>query len=92
MRSAVGERGRLPQHRGECHVRSDGSYGHWAFEVTLDMDMFKDIIVNHRLPMQSVLSAQVDAGMTPGQVAMTPYDSNSLMIRCFILPSRIEQR
>ena len=89
MRSAVGERGRLPQHRGECHVRSDGSYGHWAFEVTLDMDMFKDIIVNHRLPMQSVLSAQVDASMTPGQV---PYDSNSLMIRCFILPSRIEQR
>ena len=53
--------------------------GTGVFEVALDMDMLKDVIVDHRLPMQSMLSAQVDAGMTPGRVAMTPYDSNSPM-------------
>jgi DNA-directed RNA polymerase II subunit RPB1 len=33
-------------------------------EVALDMDMPKDFIVDHRLPKQSMLPAQVDAGMT----------------------------
>jgi len=45
-----------------------------SFEVALDM--LKDAIVNHRLPVRNMLAAQVDGGMTPGQVAMTPYDSN----------------
>lgn len=51
--------------------------GTGAFEVALDIDMLKDVIVDSGLPMQSMLSAHVGDGMTPGQVAMTPYDSNS---------------
>jgi DNA-directed RNA polymerase II subunit RPB1 len=77
--AAVGE-------RDDCHGIAENvmfgqmaPMGTGAFDVALDMDMLKDVIVDHRLPMQSVLSAQVDAGMTPGQVAMTPYDSNSPM-------------
>ncbi len=77
--AAVGE-------RDDCHGIAENvmfgqmaPMGTGAFEVALDMDMLKDVIVDHRLPMQSMLSAQVDAGMTPGQVAMTPYDSNSPM-------------
>jgi len=46
-----------------------------SFEVALDM--LKDAIADHRLPVQNMLAAQVDGGMTPGQVAMTPYDSNT---------------
>ena len=41
--------------------------------------MLKDVIVDHRLPVQNMLAAQADGGMTPGQVAMTPYDTNSPM-------------
>lgn len=77
--AAVGE-------RDDCHGIAENvmfgqmaPMGTGAFDVALDMDMLKDVIVDHRLPMQSMLSAQVDAGMTPGQVAMTPYDSNSPM-------------
>ncbi|KAH9036612.1 beta and beta-prime subunits of DNA dependent RNA-polymerase [Lactarius pseudohatsudake] len=77
--AAVGE-------RDDCHgIAENVMFGQMApmgtgsFDVALDMDMLKDVIVDHRLPMQSMLSAQVDAGMTPGQVAMTPYDSNSPM-------------
>ena len=50
--------------------------GTGAFDVALDMEMLKDVVVDHRLPMQNMLSAQADGGMTPG-VAMTPYDSSS---------------
>ena len=53
--------------------------GTGAFEVALDIDMLKDAIVDHRLPVQSMLAAQIDGGMTPGQVAMTPYDTHSPM-------------
>ncbi|TEB31016.1 beta and beta-prime subunits of DNA dependent RNA-polymerase [Coprinellus micaceus] len=51
--------------------------GTGAFEVALGIDMLKDAIVDHRLPVQSVLAAQIDGSMTPGHVAMTPYDTNS---------------
>ena len=37
--------------------------------------MLKDAIVDHRLPV--MMAVQVEGGMTPGQVAMTPYDTNS---------------
>ncbi|PPQ63539.1 hypothetical protein CVT24_004769 [Panaeolus cyanescens] len=53
--------------------------GTGSFDVALDIDMLKDAIVDHRLPVQSMMAAQVDGGMTPGQVAMTPYDTNSPM-------------
>ncbi|KAF5322328.1 hypothetical protein D9619_002094 [Psilocybe cf. subviscida] len=50
--------------------------GTGAFKVALDIDMLKDAIVDHRLPM---LASQLDGGMTPGQVVMTPYNLNSPM-------------
>jgi DNA-directed RNA polymerase II subunit RPB1 len=53
--------------------------GTGAFDVALDIDMLKDVIVDHRLPVQNMLAAQADGAMTPGQVAMTPYDSSSPM-------------
>ncbi|KAF7974929.1 hypothetical protein HWV62_10969 [Athelia sp. TMB] len=75
--AAVGE-------KDDCHgVAENVMFGQMApmgtgaFEVALDIDMLKDAIVDHRLPVQNMLAAQVDGGMTPGQVAMTPYDSNS---------------
>ncbi|KAF9261934.1 beta and beta-prime subunits of DNA dependent RNA-polymerase [Marasmius fiardii PR-910] len=77
--AAVGE-------KDDCHGIAENvmfgqmaPMGTGAFEVALDIDMLKDAIVDHRLPVQSMLAAQVDGGMTPGQVAMTPYDSNSPM-------------
>ena len=45
--------------------------GTGAFEVALNIDMLKDAIVDHRLLVQSMVAAQIDGGMTPGQVAMT---------------------
>ncbi|TFK28353.1 RNA polymerase II large subunit [Coprinopsis marcescibilis] len=51
--------------------------GTGAFDVALDIDMLKDAIVDHRLPVQSMLAAQIDGAMTPGQVAITPYANNS---------------
>ena len=54
--------------------------GTGAFDVALDMDMLKDVIVDHRVPVASVLAAQAESGgMTPTQIAMTPYDRNSPM-------------
>ncbi|EPS95144.1 hypothetical protein FOMPIDRAFT_152872 [Fomitopsis schrenkii] len=77
--AAVGE-------RDDCHGIAENvifgqmaPMGTGAFDVALDIDMLKDVIVDHRLPVQTMMAAQVDAGMTPGQVAMTPYDSNSPM-------------
>jgi DNA-directed RNA polymerase II subunit RPB1 len=77
--AAVGE-------KDDCHgVAENVMFGQMApmgtgaFDVALDIDMLKDAIVDHRLPVQSMLNAHVEAGMTPGQVAMTPYDSNSPM-------------
>ncbi|CCM03706.1 uncharacterized protein FIBRA_05852 [Fibroporia radiculosa] len=77
--AAVGE-------RDDCHGIAENvifgqmaPMGTGAFDVALDIDMLKDVIVDHRLPVQTMLAAQVDGGMTPGQVAMTPYDSNSPM-------------
>lgn len=77
--AAVGE-------KDDCHGIAENvmfgqmaPMGTGAFEVALDIDMLKDAIVDHSLPVQSMLAAQLDDGMTPGQVAMTPYDTNSPM-------------
>ena len=51
--------------------------GTGSFDVALDMEMLKDVIVDHRLPVQNMLVAPADGDMTPGQVAMTPYDNVS---------------
>ncbi|KAI0311763.1 beta and beta-prime subunits of DNA dependent RNA-polymerase [Amylostereum chailletii] len=75
--AAVGE-------RDDCHaIVENVMFGQMAltgsgtFDVVLDIGMLKNVIVDHRLPMHNLLAAQVEGGMTPGQVAMTPYDSNS---------------
>ncbi|EGO19737.1 DNA-directed RNA polymerase II, subunit 1 [Serpula lacrymans var. lacrymans S7.9] len=75
--AAVGE-------KDDCHGIAENvmfgqmaPMGTGAFEVALDIDMLKDAIVDHRLPVQNMLAAHADGGMTPGQVAMTPYDTNS---------------
>ncbi|KAF6751321.1 RNA polymerase II large subunit [Ephemerocybe angulata] len=75
--AAVGE-------KDDCHGIAENvmfgqmaPMGTGAFEVALDIEMLKDAIVDHRLPVQSMLAAQIDGSMTPGQVAMTPYDTNS---------------
>ncbi|KAH8822372.1 beta and beta-prime subunits of DNA dependent RNA-polymerase [Flagelloscypha sp. PMI_526] len=75
--AAVGE-------KDDCHgVAENVMFGQMApmgtgaFDVALDIDMLKDAIVDHRLPVQQSMLAAMDGGMTPGQVAMTPYDSNS---------------
>ncbi|KAL6301005.1 beta and beta-prime subunits of DNA dependent RNA-polymerase [Sparassis latifolia] len=77
--AAVGE-------KDDCHGIAENvmfgqmaPMGTGAFDVALDIDMLKDVIVDHRLPVQNMLAGQVDGGITPGQVAMTPYDSNSPM-------------
>lgn len=73
--AAVGE-------KDDCHgVAENVMFGQMApmgtgsFDVALDIDMLKDAIVDHRLPV--MMATQVEGGMTPGQVAMTPYDTNS---------------
>jgi DNA-directed RNA polymerase II subunit RPB1 len=75
--AAVGE-------KDDCHgVAENVMFGQMApmgtgsFDVAIDVEMLKDAIVDHRLPVQSMLAAQADGAMTPGQVAMTPYDSGS---------------
>ncbi|AFR95654.1 DNA-directed RNA polymerase II subunit RPB1 [Cryptococcus neoformans C23] len=52
--------------------------GTGAFDVSLDMNMLKDVIVDHRLPVQNMMAAGIAGGMTPGG-AMTPYDNLSPM-------------
>ncbi|TFK38673.1 hypothetical protein BDQ12DRAFT_683152 [Crucibulum laeve] len=55
--------------KDDCHgIAENVMFGQMA---PMGTDMLKDAIVDHRLPM--------DGGMTPGQVAMTPYDMNSPM-------------
>lgn len=45
--------------------------GTGAFELALDLEMLKDVVVDHRLPAQGVLFG-MDGSMTPGG-GMTPY-------------------
>ncbi|KAL7422808.1 DNA-directed RNA polymerase II core subunit rpo21 [Cryptotrichosporon argae] len=52
--------------------------GTGAFDVSLDLGMLKDVIVDHRLPVQNMMAAGNLGAMTPGG-AMTPYDNFSPM-------------
>ncbi|KIJ45198.1 hypothetical protein M422DRAFT_251383 [Sphaerobolus stellatus SS14] len=77
--AAIGE-------KDDCHgVAENVLFGQMApmgtgcFDVALDMDMLKDVIVDSRLQADNLLTAHADGAMTPGPVAMTPYDSNSPM-------------
>ncbi|KAI6001617.1 hypothetical protein F5J12DRAFT_784134 [Pisolithus orientalis] len=51
--------------------------GTGAFYVTLDIDVLNDTITDYHFPVQDLLAAHMVGSMTPGQVAMTPYDMNS---------------
>lgn len=52
--------------------------GTGSFDVALDIDMLKDVIPDHSMPISSLLSSHLDnGGLTPTQIAMTPYDSAS---------------
>ncbi|KIY65400.1 DNA-directed RNA polymerase II, subunit 1 [Cylindrobasidium torrendii FP15055 ss-10] len=71
--------------KDDCHgIAENVMFGQMApmgtgsFDVALDINMLKDAIVDHRLPV-NFGGASLEGGMTPGQVAMTPYDSNSPM-------------
>ncbi|TRM62440.1 hypothetical protein BD626DRAFT_499229 [Schizophyllum amplum] len=75
MEAAAGE-------KDDCHgVAENVMFGQMApmgtgsFDVALDINMLKDAIVDHRI-MPTLAG---DGSTTPGQVAMTPYDSNSPM-------------
>ncbi|KAK4057043.1 DNA-directed RNA polymerase II core subunit rpo21 [Microbotryomycetes sp. JL221] len=48
--------------------------GTGAFELSLDLDMLKDVVIDHRLPQHAVVGA--DGSMTPGG-GMTPYAEES---------------
>ncbi|KAG8834185.1 DNA-directed RNA polymerase II subunit rpb1 [Serendipita sp. 400] len=52
--------------------------GTGSFDVTLDMDMLKDVMVESTIPMPHLMGATMDGAATPGGV-MTPYDSYSPM-------------
>ncbi|OJA09718.1 hypothetical protein AZE42_11585 [Rhizopogon vesiculosus] len=54
-----------------------GPMGTGTFNMALDIDMLNDAIMDHRLPVQNMLVAQADGGVTPGQVAMTLCNTNS---------------
>jgi len=70
--------------KDDCHgiaedvmLRQLAPMGTGGFNVALDINILKDAVVDHGLPIQNMLAAHTDGGMTPGQVAMMPYDTNS---------------
>ncbi|SGY60993.1 BQ5605_C007g04513 [Microbotryum silenes-dioicae] len=51
--------------------------GTGAFELSLDMEMLKEVVIDHRLPMAGMNAYGNDGGLTPGGGGMTPYaDAN----------------
>lgn len=54
--------------------------GTGAFDVTLDLGMLQQVVVDHRLPIQAMMNARIDPeGSRTPQGMMTPYDSMSPM-------------
>ena len=52
--------------------------GTGAFDVSLDMEMLKDVVIDHRLPIAAMMAARAEGGMTPGPGGgATPYESGS---------------
>ena len=51
--------------------------GTGAFELSLDFEMLKEVVIDHRLPIHATMQAALDGGRTPGGVAGgsgTPYN------------------
>lgn len=46
----------------------DGAMGTGAFDVMLDIDMLKDAILDHQLPVQTMLATQIEGGKTQGRL------------------------
>lgn len=53
---------------GACYVWADGAMGTGAFDVMLDIDMLKDAILDHQLPVQTMLATQIEGGKTQGRL------------------------
>lgn len=53
--------------------------GTGAFDISLDVEMLKEVIVDHRLPFAAMMASKaLSGGMTPaGDGGMTPYDMGS---------------
>lgn len=78
--AAVGEKNDCHGIAGNVMFDQIAPMGTGEFDVALDMDMLKNVIVNHLIPVRTfAASASLDGGITPGQVAMTSDDSNSPM-------------
>ncbi|TEB18855.1 beta and beta-prime subunits of DNA dependent RNA-polymerase [Coprinellus micaceus] len=53
--------------KDDCHGTADNvMFGQMA-PMALGIDMPKNVMADHRLPVQSMLAAQIDSGMTSGQ-------------------------
>lgn len=52
--------------------------GTGSFDVALDMEMLKDVMVESTVPIPHMMGSVMDGAATPGGV-MTPYDNNSPM-------------
>lgn len=50
--------------------------GTGAFEVFLDLEMLKEVVIDHRLPLPGMMHLQADGSRTPGGGA-TPYNPGS---------------
>mgnify|MGYP002718862558 CR=1 FL=1 len=46
--------------------------GTGAFDISLDKDLLREVVTDHRLPVQNMLAAGMSGGVTPGG-ANTPY-------------------
>jgi len=69
--AAIGERDHCTGVAENVLLGQLAPMGTGSFDVALDLDMLKDVVVDHRLPAQNVIFGQ-DGSMTPGG-GMTPY-------------------
>lgn len=69
--AAIGERDHCTGVAESVLLGALAPMGTGCFDVALDLEMLKDVVVDHRLPAQGVIFGQ-DGSMTPGG-GMTPY-------------------
>lgn len=69
--AAIGERDHCTGVAENVLLGQLAPMGTGSFDVALDLEMLKDVVVDHRLPVQSIF-AMADGSMTPGG-GMTPY-------------------
>ncbi|KAI6039700.1 hypothetical protein EDC04DRAFT_2894850 [Pisolithus marmoratus] len=67
--AAIGEQDDCHGIAGDVMFAQLAPMGTGTFDVALDIDMLKDAIVDNWLPVQNILAAHADGGMTPGEVS-----------------------